>query len=60
LSAGAYQLQVFDASGKLLRTLPFSEKRCQLRRDGLASGIHFWNIIESGKVLARGKIVAGN
>jgi len=60
LSAGAYQLQVFDASGKLLRTLPFSEKRCQLRRDVLTSGIHFRNKIEAGKMLARGKIVAGN
>ena len=54
------QLEVFDASGRILKTLSFSEKTCQLRREDLASGMHFWRITEGGKVLASGKIVAGN
>ncbi len=57
---GAYQLEVFDALGKQLCSLPFAENRCLLRREGLADGLHFWSITEAGKVLASGKIVAGN
>ena len=59
-SDGAYQMDIFDAAGKLLRSMSFSEKTCQLRREDIANGIHFWRITEKGKVLASGRIVAGN
>lgn len=60
LSDGLYQLEVFDPSGKLLRSVEFSDKKCLLRRENLATGLHFWRITHEGKMLARGKIVAGN
>ena len=56
----ALQLEVYDPTGKLLRRMAFTGKTCQLRREGLANGLHFWSITDAGKVLASGKIVAGN
>lgn len=55
----ALQLEVYDPTGKLLRQMPFTGQTCLLRREGLANGVHFWCIKASGKILASGKIVAG-
>lgn len=54
------QLEVFDALGKRLCTMPFKGQKCHLQRGNLAAGVHFWSVVEAGKVLASGKIVAGN
>lgn len=60
VSGETYQLEIFDATGKLLRRLPFSDNICRLGRENLSSGLHFWSVSEAGKVLASGKILAGN
>jgi uncharacterized repeat protein (TIGR01451 family) len=54
------QLAVYDATGKLIRSIQFTGKTCLLSRENLTNGLHFWSITDAGKVLASGKIVAGN
>lgn len=60
VSGEAYQLEIFDATGKLIRRMPFSDNNCRLGRGDLNSGLHFWSVSKAGKVLASGKILAGN
>jgi len=56
---GPYQLVIFEASGKGLKALPFAGNTCRLRRENLPSGLLFWKIMNEGKMVASGKIVAG-
>ncbi len=57
--AGNYILEIFDATGRALRSVSFSENRCRLSRADLPGGLIFWKISSLGKMIATGKIVAG-
>lgn len=56
---GNYRLEIFDAAGRQLRSLEFSENQCRLGREGLPQGLVFWKISENGWLRASGKILAG-
>lgn len=50
-------LQLFDVSGKLLRTIPLTASKMQVSRDGLDSGTYLYKICEKNTVLSIGKIL---
>lgn len=51
------QLQLFDTSGKLLRTITGNEEGFWLQRGNLPSGIYFFTISNAQGWLANGKLV---
>jgi len=53
-------LKIFDLSGEEVRSIiwPMNAKRITLQRDDLPKGIYFYQLNESGNIVATGKIMA--
>lgn len=57
---GEKTFELYDAMGRLLRSEPFSESDVhRFYKEDLSSGIYFYTIIQKGKLLASGKLIAG-
>jgi uncharacterized repeat protein (TIGR01451 family) len=48
---------LFDANGRLVRRAGFNQNKFQFERDGLPSGMYFFQIQSSGTMAAQGKLV---
>lgn len=58
LDANEHRFRLLDVSGKILRETTFSGQTLTLRREGLASGIYFFQIVDNeGKKTGGGKIM---
>lgn len=56
---GGYDFQLFDISGKLLRQEQGLEgARYQMEGAGIQPGMYFYRITQSGRMIARGKLLA--
>lgn len=53
---GMYQLDLFDLSGRRLRSQDFDGLRCLLRREDLPPGVFAWRISERGRVVVSGAV----
>lgn len=52
------QLQIFDYQGKMLHMLPSDDAIFRLKKGSWPSGIYLFNIIQNGKILGSGKLIA--
>jgi|GEM_PF-1136140 len=58
LDANEHHFRLLDVSGKILRETTFNGNALTLQREGLASGIYFFQIVDTEvKVLGGGKII---
>jgi hypothetical protein len=48
---------LFDHNGRRVRLVDFENKRFQFQRDGLPSGVYFFQIASPGGTVANGKVV---
>jgi len=48
---------LFDMEGRLVRQSDFDQNKFQFKRDGLASGIYFFQIISPENIAASGKVI---
>jgi hypothetical protein len=55
---GAYQLELLDPAGRLLRTLAFNGLECRLSKGDLPAGVLAWAITSEGRIVASGKVMA--
>jgi uncharacterized repeat protein (TIGR01451 family) len=52
------QLEIFDIAGRVWRRQTFQGNQCILKRESLEAGLYFWRILQDGKAVASGKIIA--
>jgi hypothetical protein len=50
-------ITLYDMTGKEVKTLDFSGKEVQVQRDGLASGIYFYNVVAGDQQIKSGKLI---
>ena len=55
---GPYQLNVYDMLGRAVKAQSATGNTFNVDRGGLASGMYMYEIIEQGKVIGKGKMIA--
>ncbi len=55
---GPYDLNVYDMLGRLVKAQPASGNIFNVERGSLASGMYTYEILEQGKVIGKGKMIA--
>jgi hypothetical protein len=52
----AFELRLYDLTGRYLRSEKIMGGMGRIRKDGLADGLYFYEIIAEGEVVGQGKV----
>ena len=55
---GPYQLNVYDMLGRVVKSQPANDNIFSVERGSLAAGMYMYEILQQGKVLGKGKMIA--
>jgi uncharacterized Ntn-hydrolase superfamily protein len=55
-----YELLIFDSVGKFVKQLDYHHNPAVLERNDLKTGVLFYQVLESGRVIKKGKVVVPN